>query len=142
MGFKMKGFTYPGTSPLKIASVSGAQLVKSVGKTYDKYINYGKILAAPIAKAVTPGHLFGKSSKMSGKATEEMKKAQNGGGGGDSYPGAPSFQKGSTEGLQYVPPPPAQKAGQVDFDPNKRTVQNLSGGSGGGAFSGWGLGGK
>ena len=24
-GYKMKGFTYPGESPLKIASVSGAQ---------------------------------------------------------------------------------------------------------------------
>ena len=51
-GYKMKGFTYPGESPLKIASVSGAQLVDSVSKTYDKYVNYGKLVAEPIAKAV------------------------------------------------------------------------------------------
>ena len=51
-GYKMKGFSYPGESPLKIASVSGAQLLRSVATTYDKYINYGKLIADPIAKAV------------------------------------------------------------------------------------------
>ena len=49
-GYKMKGFTYPGESPLKIASVSGAQLVQSVGKTYDKYVNYGKIVGKELKK--------------------------------------------------------------------------------------------
>ena len=51
-GYKMKGFTYPGESPLKIASVSGAQLVESVGKTYDKYVNYGKIAGDEIKKGL------------------------------------------------------------------------------------------
>ena len=49
-GYKMKGYTYPGESPLKIASVSGAQLVQSVGKTYDKYVNYGKIVGDELKK--------------------------------------------------------------------------------------------
>jgi hypothetical protein len=51
-GYKMKGYTYPGESPLKIASVSGAQLVKSVGKTYDKYVNYGKIVGDELKKGL------------------------------------------------------------------------------------------
>ena len=72
-GFKMKGYNYPGESPLKIASVSGAQLVQSVGKTYDKYVNYGKLVGDELKKGIDRGKPH---KRMSGSEEENGKEEQ------------------------------------------------------------------
>ena len=76
-GYKMKGYTYPGESPLKIASVSGAQLVQSVGKTYDKYVNYGKIVGDELKK----GFDKVKNPAAKSESEEEIEDTNNGANG-------------------------------------------------------------
>jgi hypothetical protein len=122
-GYKMKGFTYPGESPLKIASVSGAQLVESVGKTYDKYVNYGKILGEPIAKAFAAPH---EKKKMKGEATEELQKVK-----GDESSRTKSGFTGipGTEGGE-VDPAMMKKLDKPDLSGNFQ--KGLSGSSSGG----------
>ena len=130
-GYKMKGFTYPGKSPLKIASVSGTQLVASVGKTYDKYVNYGKMVGEPIEKAINkkldPGNLKKTDEKVAGGAAKEQAKVDEG--TGDDKP-QPAFTgiKG-TEGGD-VNPETLKKLEKPEL--SKNFQQGLSGSSSGG----------
>ena len=77
-GFKMKGYNYPGESPLKIASVSGAQLVQSVGKTYYKYVNYGKLVGDELKKGLDKAkNPMSKSEEENGKEEQKETKVES-----------------------------------------------------------------
>ena len=115
-GYKMKGFTYPGESPLK---VSDSDLVEMQQKLNKAELDFREPGWAKIAREVydttrkvaTGGMIKGEKGKA--KSKEDASPESNGG-GGKSAPGTVQ-QRASQNELEETPPNPLD-------DPNQGPV--------------------